>query len=31
MKYRDHVYDEDLKKATIWLIDVTPVQLENFS
>ena len=23
MKYKDHVYDEDLKKATIWLEQIT--------
>ena len=23
MKYKDHVYDEDLKKATIWLENIT--------
>ena len=29
MKYKDHIYDLDLKTATIKLVEVEKVQLEN--
>ena len=29
MKYKDHIYDDELKTATIWLTEVEPVQLDN--
>lgn len=29
MKYKDHVYNEDLKTLTLWLDDVETFELEN--